>query len=334
MNMTQIALIGVGHIHTPGFVRKLASRDDVAVKYVWDHDNDRATKSAEELSGAEVTDVATILGDDAVEAVVICSETNRHNELVHAAAEAGKDMFVEKPLAADATSSHAMARAIREAGVLFQTGYFMRGDPAMLFVKQQIEAGAFGRISRVMHNNCHHGSIGRWFDTDWRWMADPAQAGTGAFGDLGTHSLDVLLWWMGKVDRCTAHTQVVLGNYGECDENGAGLLAFSSGALGTIHAGWVSVANPVRFEVSGTEGHALHVHGNLYFQSEHVDGADGKQPWTNLPEARPHAFDNFLDAVTGKDHAPLVDVDEAAYCASVMDAMYRGAEAGRWIEPE
>ncbi len=331
--MKTLALIGAAHIHTPGFIERINRRDDVQVKHVWDHDADRASKNADALPGSKVAELDAALGDGDVDAVIICSETDRHDDLVAAAARAGKHMFVEKPLAADAKGSYAMARAIADAGLIFQTGYFMRGDPATRFVKQQIDAGHFGKITRVQHNNCHHGAIGRWFDTAWRWMADPKVAGVGAFGDLGTHSLDILLWWMGKVDRATAQTRIVLGNYGDCDENGTGSLAFANGAIGTLHAGWASVANPVKFEVSGTEGHALVCHGQLYFKSDHVDGADGKEPWTDLPEAWPHAFDLFLDALLGKD-APLVDVQHAAYCASVMEAMYKGAEANTWVKPE
>jgi predicted dehydrogenase len=332
--MATIALLGAAHIHTPGFVKKLVARDDSSVKYVVDHDADRAAKNAEQLPGSTVTDMDAALGDAAVDAVVICSETNRHEDLVTATCAAGKHLFVEKPLGMGASDSFAMAKAIEQAGVIFQTGYFRRGEPAHQFIKQQIEAGAFGQITRVRHNNCHGGSLGRWFDTDWRWMADPAVAGCGAFGDLGTHSLDILLWWMGRVTQATATTQVVLGNYEDCDENGDGMLRFDGGAIGSLAAGWVNVGNPINFEVHGTEGHAIHVHNQLFFQSKLVEGADGKSPWPDeqMPAAKPHAFDLFLDAVNGDSDVELVDVHDAAHCGAVMEAMYQGAQTNAWID--
>ena len=137
-------------------------------------------------------------------------------------------------------------------------------------------------------------------------MADPAIAGCGAFGDLGTHVLDILLWLFGDVERVIADINVVTGRYGECDESGEGLMKFTSGVVGTLAAGWVDVANPVTLMVSGTEGHAHVDNGQLYFQSSKVAGADGKQPWTDLPPAWPHAFELFLDAVMGKQDVPLV----------------------------
>jgi predicted dehydrogenase len=330
---TQLALVGCAHIHTPGFVKRIQARPDVAVKYVWDHQPDRAARWAAELGAQVAPDLATILGDGGIPAVVICSETNRHAELVLPAAAAQKHLFVEKPLGFAAADAWQMAQAIEAAGVLFQTGYFMRGNPAHLFLRAQIAAGAFGKITRIRHSNCHSGSIGRWFDTDWRWMADLDQAGVGAFGDLGTHSLDILMWLMGDIARATAVMDVALGNYGPTDEFGEGLMVFANGVVGTLAAGWVDVADPITALISGTEGHAYVRGGEVFFKSAHVAGATGEQPWTDLPAAWPHAFELFLDAVVGKEHQPLVTAAEAAARSSAMEAMYQGAAAGAFVAP-
>ncbi len=163
-------------------------------------------------------------------------------------------------------------------------------------------------------------------------MADPSQAGVGAFGDLGTHALDLLLWMMGEVKEVTASIRPVTGRYGECDETGEGILNFANGAIGTLAAGWVDVAHPVSHVVSGTEGHAYVANGQLFFQSEHVPGADGKTPWEKLPAAWPHAFELFLDALNGQQ-VPLVTVAEAAVRSSVMEALYEAARTRSWSAP-
>jgi predicted dehydrogenase len=330
--MFKLALIGAAHIHTPGFVKRIQAREDCTVEYVYDHDHTRATANAEQLEAMVIDDPSVAFADPDIAGVVICSETNRHEEFVLAAAAAGKHLFVEKPLGIGAEDAFRMADAIEEAGVLFQTGYFRRGTPVELFLKQQIDAGAFGTITRVRHTNCHSGSLGGWFDTDWRWMADPEQSGCGAFGDLGTHSLDILLWWLGDVSRVTADIDVATGRYGDCDEYGEGLIKFDSGTIGSLAGGWVDVAHPVGIIVSGTEGHAHVADGKFYFKSQHVDGADGSE-WTNLPPAQPHAFELFLDAVGGKD-VTLVGAREAAMRSSVMEAMYNAAERQTWLTPE
>jgi predicted dehydrogenase len=333
MTISQLALVGCAHIHTPGFVKRIQARQDVAVKYVWDHQPERAERWAAELNAQVAPDVATILADAAIPAVVICSETNRHEQLVLPAAAAKKHMFVEKPLGFASADAWRMARAIEEAGVLFQTGYFMRGNPAHLFLREQIKAGAFGKITRIRHSNCHAGSIGRWFDTDWRWMTDLDQAGVGAFGDLGTHSLDILMWLMGDIARTTAAMDVALANYGPTDEFGEGLMVFANGVVGTLAAGWVDVADPITVLISGTEGHAYVRSGQVFFKSSHVEGATGEQPWPDLPAMWPHAFELFLDAVIGKEHQPLVTAAEAAARSSAMEAMYKGAATQSWVAP-
>src|SRR5438552_9836365 len=88
-----LAFVGLAHIHTPSFVSLVKSRSDVAVKSVWDHDPVRAEKVAAELSAQAVADLKEIWSDPQITAVIVCSETNRHHDIVLAAARAGKHMF-------------------------------------------------------------------------------------------------------------------------------------------------------------------------------------------------------------------------------------------------
>ena len=337
--MPTLALVGCAHIHTPNFVKQLKARDGLSVKSVWDPDPVRSSRWAGELGASVVADVGAIFDDREIDGIVVCSETNRHEALVTAALAAGKRfLFVEKPLGYRAADAHAMAEAIAGAGTVFQTGYFRRGDPKLIFLKQQVAAGAFGKITRVRGSCCHWGSLGGWFDAkpqnvaeDWRWMADPAIAGCGAFGDLGTHLLDVLIWMLGEVSAVTAVLDGGTQRYGDCDELGEGLLRFAGGAIGTLAAGWTDWADPVSLVISGTEGYAYVLGEELHFFSKHVAGSDLKRAWTELPAAQPAGFEAFLDAVEGKP-ATLVKTAEAAYCSRVMQALYDGAAGKAWVE--
>ena len=332
--MPSYALVGCAHIHTPGFIKMLAERPQDKVRVVWDHDHARGRKRADELGARFIADERKLYKEADVDGAIVCAETDRHEPLVLAAAEAGKHLFVEKPLGIGSRDAYAMATAIRKAGVKFQTGYFQRGRPELQFIRSHLAAGSFGKVTRVRGSNCHGGSLGGWFDNEWRWMADPKQAGCGAFGDLGTHALDILIWLLGDVAEVTATVDNGTGRYENCDETGEGLLRFKSGAIGTLAAAWTDVANPVQYLISGTEGHAAVINGELFFQSKRVDGADGKQPWKDLPEAWPHAFELFLDAVGSKEDVLLVDAREAAYRSAVMEAMYDGARERKWVAPK
>ena len=325
-----MALVGGAHIHTPQYVSALKARDTVKVKYAWDHDPARAAKRAKELNCKAVSDAREIWDDPEIAAVVICSETNRHHDLVVAGAHAKKHMFVEKPLGITAKESFAMAAAIEKANLLFTTGYFMRTIREHMFVRDQIAKGSFGKITRVRGSNCHSGSLGGWFDGEFRWMADPKVSGVGAFGDLGTHMLDILMWMLGPVDTVTADIQAVTTRYPGCDETGEALFKFHNGVIGTLAAGWVDVDNPVTLLVSGTEGHASIVNGLLYFKSSKVNGADGKEPWSELPPRVPLPIVQFLNALEGKPHDNLVKPSEAAARVAVMEAAYKGAQSHTW----
>jgi predicted dehydrogenase len=331
-NKLTIAFVGVAHIHTPSFIDLVKTRKEVVVKYVWDHDAARAEKRAVQVGAKVVSDVKQIWSDPEVKAVIITSETNRHRELILGAAKAGKHMFAEKPLGTTAKESVEMADAIENAHLLFTTGYFMRTDPKHIFLKEQIGKGNFGTITRVRGSNCHEGSLGGWFDTEWRWMADPKIAGVGAFGDLGTHKLDILMWMLGEVDAVTAQVKVVTGKYGDCDETGEGLLRFKNGVLGTLAAGWVDIEDPVQLLISGTEGHATVVDNQLYFRSKKVPGSDSKEALTKLPRGPRAPLHQFLDAVAGAKDQPLVTPREAADRVKVMEAMYAGARGNKWVK--
>ena len=326
-----IALVGVAHIHTPGFINLLKSRNDVRVKYVWDHDSERAEKRAKEISAAVASDLRQVWADPEIAAVVITSETNRHHDLVLAAAKAGKHMFVEKPLGISGKESVAMAGAIENAKLLFTTGYFMRTDPKHIFLKEQIAQGNFGKITRVRGSNCHGGSLGGWFDGEYRWMADPKVSGVGAFGDLGTHKLDILMWLLGDAEAVTADIKSVTGRYADCDETGEGLIQFKNGVIGTLAAGWVDIEDPVQLEISGTEGHAVISENHLYYRSKKVAGTDSKEPYTKLPQAPRAPMHQFIDAVAGAKEMPLVTPMEAAARVKVMEGMYKAAHEHTWV---
>jgi predicted dehydrogenase len=335
---TTLALVGCAHIHVPGFTRQLAERSDVRVKWAWDPDPDRVAKWGASVGARPASSVGEILADPEVQGVVILSETSRHRELVEAAVTAKKALFVEKPLGVTGAESRAMADAIEKAGLLFTTGYFMRTDPKLLFLREQVARGAFGRVTHAAAWNCHAGSLGGWFDEKpgnvaetWRWMADPKVAGVGAFGDLGTHSLDILMWLLGPVESVSAEVRVVTGRYADCDETGTAMLRMKDGVVATLVAGWVDVANPLTLQIAGTEGHAVVVQDRLHFESNKVPGSKLAEPVAGLAPGPKHPLQQWVDAVAGAAGQPLVTPREAAARVVAMEAAYESARTGRWV---
>ena len=133
---TAIAIVGAAHTHMKWYPGTLNGNANVRIKYLWAPDPKRAEWCVKQFHGTKVVaNVNQIFADPEVTGVVICSETNRHHNLVIAAANAHKAMFVEKPLAITAKEAAQMADAIDKAGVFFTTGYFMR-DLAEVPVRQ------------------------------------------------------------------------------------------------------------------------------------------------------------------------------------------------------
>jgi predicted dehydrogenase len=328
--MTKMALIGGGHIHTPNFAKILSAADGVEVTHVWDPDPAVAAER-QAATGGEVVDSYQAALGDGVDAVVICSQTDLHRELVLATVDAGKHLFVEKPLGIGAKDAREMADAIDQAGVIFQTGYFMRGSPWAQYTHAAVRERRLGQLTRLRLSNAHNGVTAQWLE-DWTWMLDPQRAGVGALGDLGTHVLDLCLWWMegDPVVAATGAVGTATGRHDNIDEYGEAMLKFDSGAVATLCGGWVDMADPQRMLVSGLDGTLYHQGGDLH-QVMRGDGRDKQEGVVeNLPEAWPHAFNLFLEAVGGKDDVPLVTAQEAAYRSIVMDAVYRGAREGTW----
>lgn len=327
--MKNIAFAGCAHIHTPSFVKMLKERaGEFQVVKVWDHDTARAKNTADQFNAVVCDSPEEIANDPAIDAVVITSETNRHKELATMMANAEKHLFVEKPLGFAAADAKELAALIRSKGIIFQTGYFMRGLGPIRQIKKMAEAGKFGTITRMRFSNCHTGSLGGWFDADWRWMADPSVAGCGAFGDLGTHALDIIMWILGRPSKITASIHTVTARYGaDCDESGEALLEFPSGAIATLAGGWVDYNNPMLCEISGTKAHAAVIFDKLYFSSNERTYPANREPVEDVLENLPHAFQLFLNKLNG-DNVPLVDVQEAADRNIVMEAAYRSNAEG------
>ncbi len=331
--MQTVAFLGCSHIHTPNFIKTIKARNDIKIKYIWDPNQNLAERIAREVNSQQITDLPGIWDDPSISGVIICSQTNLHEQLVINAARAHKHIFVEKPLGFGKVDSAKMRDEITKAGVIFQSGYFMRGRDTILKVKQLINQGAFGKITRLRLSNCHSGGLDGWFvNKDWSWMTRLPEAGVGGFGDLGTHILDLALYLLqSPVQRVTASIKVVNGNFGNCDESGEGIMELQNGVTICLAAGWVDVANPVTLQLSGTEGHAMIYDGKLFMKSKNIEGADGTTPLSDLPPSLPHAFDMYLDSLIGKQGACLVTPEEAYRNSVIMEAFYIAAKNNVWI---
>lgn len=156
-----------------------------------------------------VTDWRKVMDDKSIDVVDICVPNNYHAELAIAAAEAGKMIICEKPLARTGAEAEPMVKAVEKAGVPNMVSFNYRRIPAVMMAKQIIDSGKLGRIFHYRAN----------FLQDWTistkvpqggmgtWRLDAKAAGSGVTGDLLAHCIDTALWQNGSIKSVCAMTE-------------------------------------------------------------------------------------------------------------------------------
>ncbi len=138
---------------------------------------------------------------DTVDAVVIATPNDSHAPLARAAIDAGVHVCLEKPVALDAATAHDLARRARAAGLITLVPFTYRWMPHNRFVHRLVHEGAVGRV--------HHAQLrylaGYGLGPDYRWRFDAGVAGSGVIGDLGSHWLHLVRWWLGECEAVAAH---------------------------------------------------------------------------------------------------------------------------------
>ncbi|MDC0937193.1 Gfo/Idh/MocA family oxidoreductase [Pirellulales bacterium] len=135
-------------------------------------------------------DWRVLLTDTGVEAIIVATPTAYHREIVVAAAEAGKHILCEKPMAMNAEECNAMNEAADRANVKLQIGFMRRFDESFLEAKRRVEAGEIGAVVQV--KSLTHGP-----STPKAWMYD-LQKSNGPLAEVNSHDIDTLRWFTGS----------------------------------------------------------------------------------------------------------------------------------------
>lgn len=252
MEKLPVGVIGLGRmgqIYARNLARQVAQ---CRLVHVADVLPERARALAEELDvPAWSADYRELLSSTKVEAVFVLSSTSTHREVVVAAAEAGKAIFCEKPIALNLEDTDQMIAAVERAGVMFQVGFMRRFDAGYLAASKQIEAGAIGTPVTFK-------SIGRDpFCPDLEY-ARPSVSG-GLILDMAIHDFDLGRWLMGdEVRRVYTEGGTLafpqLNTVGDIDNAVINLL-FQRGALGNVEVSRNALYGyDIRTEILGTEG--------------------------------------------------------------------------------
>ena len=314
------------------------------------------------------TDWRELIKRDDIDAIDIVTPNNSHAEIAIAAAEAGKMILCEKPLALNAVEGQTMVDAIEKAGVKNTVWYNYRRVPAVTMAKKLIDEGKLGRIFHYRAN----------FLQDWTidasvpqggaatWRLDAAAAGSGVTGDLLAHCIDTAIWLNGSINNVTAMTETFVKEREhaetgkvqpvEIDDACAFLCRFGNGSMGLFESTRYARGHKALYtlEINGENAsirwdlHDLHrleyfEHGGegrlRGWRSIHVSDHSGDQPYMDkwwvpgLNIGYEHTFvhqvaDFLASLSSGEPCAPTFK--DAQETQLVCDAVLNSAKSGTW----
>ena len=185
--------------------------------------------------------------------MIVTCETNRHAEMVLAAAAAGKQILCQKPMALTLDDCDRMAAAVEAAGVKFMMAYQMRHDPSNQKIKELVESGAVGRISLLRRRHCIPVLFSDGFvNGPTHWHIDP-EKNMGMFMDDASHATDFIHWIMGRPISVMAEIENTVTNVAP-DDTGVAIYRYANGAMVVLLNSSVTLAGENTTEVYGDQG--------------------------------------------------------------------------------
>ena len=158
------------------------------------------------------TDWHTLITRSDIDAIRICTPNDAHAEIAIAAAEAGKMVLCEKPLARTVAEAQPMVVAVEKAGVKNTVWYNYRRVPAVTLAKQIIDSGKLGKIFHYRSNFLQDWTINPELPQggEGLWRLDHQVAGSGVTGDLLAHCIDTAMWLNGGISDVSAVTETFI----------------------------------------------------------------------------------------------------------------------------
>lgn len=236
----------------------------------------RTLKFAKEVGIKNVqTDYNRLLDDKSIDAVIISTPNFLHCECAQNAAEAEKDIFLEKPLARTVIEGKQILSHVKRKGVKLMIGYPSRFAGSLAKLKDKIESGELGDIQMAYATNISSGPFSPRGEMGMpsqvpAWWFNKELTGGGALLDLGIHAIHLFRWYFGDI----ADAKSYLGYRFNLDleDHALCLLKFKRGTVAAINVGWFSRDPRVSIELYGTVKHTSVVRSSPGVVKIVVDG--------------------------------------------------------------
>ncbi|MDB4865906.1 MAG: putative dehydrogenase [Cohnella sp.] len=317
----KIGIISFAHMHAYSYAQAIKKNPNSEFIGITDDDPERGRRMADELGTQWFERTEDLIA--AVDAVVICSENAKHAGYTIAAANAGKHILCEKPIATTVEDGKAMIEAAQRNAVQLMIAFPCRFSTAAMRVKEQIVSGQLGTLVAI--NGTNRGSM------PGGWFVQRPMSGGGAVMDHTVHVLDMMRWYMPGAEVTEVYAEVDNLFYPGVDIDDSGLLtfAFDNGVIATLDPSWsrsksFPVWGDVTLDILGTNGTSK---VDLYKQHLTLHSDDtmkttepffGDDPDQGL-------VDHFIDCVVNNQPVSVNGTD-GLRAMEVALAAYRSAE--------
>lgn len=329
----RFAVVGCGGI-SKTHLKGIAAAEEAELAAVCDVSEERARETAQQYGVQAYTSYEEMLKRGDIDVVNICTPSGMHPEQTVMAAEAGKHVISEKPMAIRLDDAVRMIEACKKNRVKLATIFPRRMSPASKFVKRLLEEGRLGKISlcagyvKFYRNQAYYDKAG------WRgtWAVD----GGGAMMNQGIHTIDLLQWLAGPVESLYGYARNVLRNI-EVEDTAVTSLQFKSGALGSIEATTTAYKQP---------DHRIVIHGDkgtIILTGDQITALDIMDEEVDIPQFEPfsvipdgHAAqirDMALAVLEGRD--PIVTGEDGVHSLEIILGAYESQRSRKeiWLGP-
>ena len=279
----------------------------------------------------------TVLADPQIDAIIVATPHTQRVEIISAAAQAGKHVFTEKPLALNKQDGDAIINACAKHKVTLAVGFNWRFQPALQEIKRMLADGRLGKLLHIEGNFCGP-SVYRFGPDHWR--LNPGEGPAGGMTGRGVHVVDAMLYLAGHIDTVHAQSLRRVLDYG-IDDTTSMLFRFKNGATGYLGT-FIATAETWRMQVFGEKGwvevgdveHLTTWQMRVCF----VDRANlnaHREPQTvafpGLSTERAE-LEHFADAIKAKKRLAVAGGDEA-HGVAVLEAVLESAQRNATVTP-
>jgi predicted dehydrogenase len=267
-----------------------------------------------------------ILDDKDIEAVINTTPNGVHLETTRAAADAGKHVFLDKPIANTVSDGRRITEICRKARVVLALGYQRRRESQFRWIKRQIDEGLFGKLVNA-EANISRDRLGKIDLGSWRYQA--AGMPGGVMLQIGIHYTDVLEYLLGPVKAVSGRfARLVLP--GDNPDVASLVLEHENGALSTLNASYASASEYYLMNIYGKEATAYYDMFEGLRMLKRGEEKPVKVPFANK-DTIAEELEEFADAIRNGG-APEIGGEYATTSLAVIRAGIVSAREGRHVE--